>query len=172
MSAIPIDLRLFDWTFLWGKGPQSRPIEIRAKILYLANKWMDFKMHWMSERFLDLAVLSLLAFPGILQFIAQFWSICPISCIYLPDSHSHRNESSGRVGRIEEREEGRKIHPPVAELSCNPKSEQKHAVRASCNKMGNDFYWKRRHICKNNSLLCLRMADIRIPHSYEKLLFL
>ena len=49
---------------------QSRPIEMRAKIL--ANQWMDFKILSISDRFLDLVVFLLLAFPGIPQFMAQF----------------------------------------------------------------------------------------------------
>ena len=90
---------------------KSRPIDMRAKILYLANQWMDFKMISISGRFLDLVVFLLPAFllPRTLQFIAQSWSICPFSSTVLPDSHSHRNESSSRAGRMEEREDEQKI---------------------------------------------------------------
>ena len=41
---------------------QSRPIEMRAKILYLANRWMDFKMLLTANRFLHFMGVLLLPF--------------------------------------------------------------------------------------------------------------
>ena len=59
---------------------QSRPIEMRATILYLANHWTEFEMLLTPHRFLYLVMFSLLAFPSIPQFIAHFWQICPSLC--------------------------------------------------------------------------------------------
>ena len=59
---------------------QSRPIEMRAQILYLANRWTKFKMLLTSNRFLYLIRFLLLSFPLIPQFIAQFRSICLFLC--------------------------------------------------------------------------------------------
>ena len=59
---------------------QSRPIEMRATILYLANHWTEFEMLLTPLRFLYLVMFSLLAFPSIPQFIAHFWQICPSLC--------------------------------------------------------------------------------------------
>ena len=50
---------------------QSRPIEMRATILYLANRWTEFEMLLTPLRFLYLVMFSLLAFPSIPQFIVQ-----------------------------------------------------------------------------------------------------
>jgi len=63
------------------KDIQSRPIEMRATILYLANRWTEFEMLLTPHRFLYLVMFSLLAFPSIPQFIAHFWQICPFLCI-------------------------------------------------------------------------------------------
>ena len=59
---------------------QSRPIQMRGTILYLANRWMDFKMLSTPNSFLDLRRVLLLPFGWIPQFIAQFWCICPLLC--------------------------------------------------------------------------------------------
>ena len=63
---------------------ESRPIKIRAPILYLANRWMDSKMLLTPNRFSYLVILLLVAFHWIPQFIAQFCSICPFVCPPLP----------------------------------------------------------------------------------------
>ena len=63
---------------------QSRPIKMRASILYLANRWMDSKMLLTPNRFSYLVILLLVAFHWIPQFIAQFCSICPFVCPPLP----------------------------------------------------------------------------------------
>ena len=69
----------------WGEsGLQSRPIKMRAPILYLANRWMDSKMLLTPNRFSYLVILLLVAFHWIPQFIAQFCSICPFVCPPLP----------------------------------------------------------------------------------------
>ena len=47
-------------------------MEMRAKILYLAKQWMDFKMFTITEGFLDFVLFLLLVFPGIPHFMAQF----------------------------------------------------------------------------------------------------
>ena len=39
---------------------QSRPIEMRAQILYLANRWTKFEMVLTAKRFLDLVRFLLL----------------------------------------------------------------------------------------------------------------
>ena len=41
---------------------QSRPIKMRAPILYLANRWMDSKMLLTPNRFSYLVILLLVAF--------------------------------------------------------------------------------------------------------------
>ena len=76
---------------------QSRPIEMRATILYLANHWTEFEMLLTPHRFLYLVMFSFLAFPSISQFIAHFWQICPFLCIVLPYSNSYRNESCSKA---------------------------------------------------------------------------
>jgi len=70
--------------FLFEQLLQSRPIKMRAPILYLANRWMDSKMLSSPNRFSYLVILLLLAFHWIPQFIAQFCSICPFVCPPLP----------------------------------------------------------------------------------------
>ena len=59
---------------------QSRSIQMRCTILYLANRWMDFKMLLTPNSFFHLRRVLLLPFGWIPQFIAQFWCICPILC--------------------------------------------------------------------------------------------
>ena len=54
---------------------QSRPIEMRPTILYLANHWTEFEMLLTPLRFLYLVMFSLLAFPSIPQFIAHFLQV-------------------------------------------------------------------------------------------------
>ena len=54
---------------------QSRPIEMRATILYLASPWTEFEMLLTPLRFLYLVMFSLLAFSSILQSIAHFQQI-------------------------------------------------------------------------------------------------
>ena len=76
---------------------QSRPIEMGATILYLANRWTEFEMLWTPHRFLYLVMFSLLAFPSIPQFIAHFWQISSFLCIVLPFSNSYRNESCSKA---------------------------------------------------------------------------
>ena len=76
---------------------QSRPIEMRATILYLANPWTEFEMLLTPLRFLYLVMFSLLAFPSIPQFIAHFWQISSFLCIVLPFSNSYRNESCSKA---------------------------------------------------------------------------
>ena len=76
---------------------QSRPIEMRATILYLANHWTEFEMLLTPLRFLYLVMFSLLAFPSIPQFIAHFWQISSFLCIVLPFSNSYRNESCSKA---------------------------------------------------------------------------
>ena len=76
---------------------QSRPIEMRATILYLANRWTEFEMLLTPLRFLYLVMFSLLAFPSIPQFIAHFWQISSFLCIVLPFSNSYRNESCSKA---------------------------------------------------------------------------
>ena len=41
---------------------QSRPIKMRAPILYLANRWMDSKMLLKPNRFLSLVIFLFVAF--------------------------------------------------------------------------------------------------------------
>ena len=81
----------------WIKSIQSRPIEMRATILYLANRWTEFEMLLTPLRFLYLVMFSLLAFPSIPQFIAHFWQIGSFLCIVLPFSNSYRNESCSKA---------------------------------------------------------------------------
>ena len=76
---------------------QSHPIEMRATILYLANRWIEFEMLLTPHRFLYLVMFSLLAFPSIPQFIAHFWQICSFLCTALPFSNSYRNESCSKA---------------------------------------------------------------------------
>ena len=76
---------------------QSRRIEMRATILYLANPWTEFEMLLTPLRFLYLVMFSLLAFPSIPQFIAHFWQISSFLCIVLPFSNSYRNESCSKA---------------------------------------------------------------------------
>ena len=76
---------------------QSRPIEMRATILYLAYHWTEFEMLLTPLRFLYLVMFSLLAFPSIPQFIAHFWQISSFLCIVLPFSNSYRNESCSKA---------------------------------------------------------------------------
>ena len=76
---------------------QSRPIEMRASILYLANPWTEFEMLITPLRFLYLVMFSLLAFPSIPQFIANFLQICSFLCSVLPYSNSYRNESCSKA---------------------------------------------------------------------------
>ena len=76
---------------------QSRPIEMRATILYLAYRWTEFEMLLTPLRFLYLVMFSLLAFPSIPQFIAHFWQIGSFLCIVLPFSNSYRNESCSKA---------------------------------------------------------------------------
>ena len=76
---------------------QSRPIEMRATILYLVNCWTVFEMLLTPLRFLYLVMFSLLAFPSIPQFIAHFWQISSFLCIVLPFSNSYRNESCSKA---------------------------------------------------------------------------
>ena len=76
---------------------QSRPIEMRATILYLANRWTEFEMLLTPLRFLYLVMFSLLAFPSIPQFIAHFWQISSFLCIVFPFSNSYRNESCSKA---------------------------------------------------------------------------
>ena len=71
---------------------QSRPIEMRATILYLDNHWTGFEMLLTPLRFLYLVMFSLLEFSSIPQFIAHFWQIGSFLCIVLPFSNSYRNE--------------------------------------------------------------------------------
>ena len=78
-------------------GIHSRPIEMRATILYLANHWTEFEMLLTPLRFLYLVMFSLLAFPSIPQFIAHFWQIGSFLCIVLPFSNSYRNESCSKA---------------------------------------------------------------------------
>ena len=66
--------------FFFSQKLQSRPIEMRAPILYLDNRWTKFKMLLTSNRFLYLIRFLLLSFPLIPQFIAQFRSICLFLC--------------------------------------------------------------------------------------------
>ena len=80
-----------------NKSLQSRPIEMRATILYLANHWTEFEMLLTPLRFLYLVMFSLLAFPLIPQFIAHFWEISSFLCIVLPFSNSYRNESCSKA---------------------------------------------------------------------------
>ena len=63
---------------------QSRPIQMRGTILYLANRWMDFKMLSTPNRFLDLLRVLLLLFCWIPQFILQIWLICQFLCTDCP----------------------------------------------------------------------------------------
>ena len=65
---------------IFSSNLQSRPIEMRATILYLANRWTKFKMILTQSRFLYLIRFLLLSFPLIPQFIAQFRSICLFLC--------------------------------------------------------------------------------------------
>ena len=60
---------------------------MRAPILYLANRRMDFRMLLTPNRFLDFVMLLFLPFPQIPQVVAQFWSICPILCPISNPSH-------------------------------------------------------------------------------------
>jgi len=76
---------------------QSRPIEMRATILYLAYCWTEFEMLLTPLRFLYLVMFSLLAFPSISQFIAHFWQFGSFLCIVLPFSNSYRNESCSKA---------------------------------------------------------------------------
>ena len=81
-SACEVDLRVRKTTHPFcemGKTASSmttflqiRPIEMRAKILYLANQWMDFKMLLMSNRFLCRFGGVLISGNRISQFLAQF----------------------------------------------------------------------------------------------------
>ena len=76
---------------------QSRPIEMRATILYLTNHWTEFEMLLTPLRFFYLVMFSLLAFSSIPQFIAHFLQISSFLCIVLPFSNSYRNESCSRA---------------------------------------------------------------------------
>ena len=84
-------------TQISGLNLQSRPIEMRATILYLANPWTEFEMLLTPLRFLYLVMFSLLAFSSIPQFIAHFWQISSFLCIVLPFSNSYRNESCSKA---------------------------------------------------------------------------
>ena len=76
---------------------QSRPIEMRATILYLANRWTEFEMLLTPLRLLYLVMFSLLSFPSLPQFIAHFCQISSFLCIVLPFSNSYRNESCSKA---------------------------------------------------------------------------
>ena len=83
---------------------QSRPIEMRVTILYLANRWTEFEMLLTPLRLLYLVMFSLLAFPPIPQFIAHFlanqflFMHCPPFCS-LTEGKEEKDGSRGKMGR-------------------------------------------------------------------------
>ena len=75
-----VELTLSFDCLIWPRFVQSRPIKMRAPILYLANRWLDSKMLLTPNRFSYLVILLLVAFHWIPQFIALICSICQFVC--------------------------------------------------------------------------------------------
>ena len=73
---------------------QSRPIEMRDQIMYLAIRWTKFKMLLTPNRFLDLIRFLLISFPLIPQFIAHFDQFVYFYAVIFFYSLLHRNKSS------------------------------------------------------------------------------
>ena len=139
---------------------------MRAQILYLANRWTKFEMVLTANRFLDLIRFLLLYYPLIPQFIAQFWSICLL--LFTPPLWGpvaqkwelllSRKREKGRMGK--EGKDGCNT-ASSGKSSILSENHRKWGFRASGNKIRYDFFRKMSYFCKNNFLLCRRMAEIR-----------